>query len=208
MGDKKKLGKAGCISAVASVVLMFTGIMVTCYSVKLGTDKLLVLGIILSVLPLIAVPILTLLPAKLRGVEEVPRGERIIQMLMMLFFVMLIVGFVTALVMAWSVSEDDLEKDLPLIISGCVAAVGFVGVIVTFFVNKRVTGKDSVTIQLFPENEKTQEVSEIILDKVLKTADKLSAEERERELERIEKNTVGAMSKEQVEEYENKKHLF
>lgn len=105
-------------------------------------------------------------------------------------------------------SEDDSDNVLPIIISGCVAAVGFIGVIITSLVNKRVTGNDSVTIQLFPEDEKSREVTEKVLGKVLKPEDRLSAEERECELERIEKNTVGAMTKEQVEEYENKRHLF
>lgn len=78
--------------------------------------------------------------------------------------------------------------------------------IITAAVNKRVTDNDSVTIQLFPEDEKNREVTERVLDKVLKHEDRMSDEERE--LERIEKNTVGAMTKEQVEEYENKRHLF
>ena len=85
MGDKKKFGTAGCIASIATVVLMFAGIMMTCYSVKLGADGLLVPGIILTVLPLVIIPILTMLPARLRGVAEIPLKERIIQMLMMLF---------------------------------------------------------------------------------------------------------------------------
>ena len=208
MGDKKKFGMAGCITSIAAVVLMFAGIMMTCYSVKLGADGLLIPGIILTVLPLIIIPILTMLPAKLRGVSEIPRKERIIQMLMMLFLVMLLAGFVTVIVMGVSISEEDSDNALPFIISGGAAAVGFVGVFVMAFVNKHVTGKDSMTIQLFPEDENSREVTEKVLDKVLKPENRLSAEERERELERIEKNTVGAMTKEQVEEYENGKHLF
>lgn len=206
--EKKKFGKAGCIVGIATVILMFAGIMMTCYSVRLGADGLLVSGIILFMLPLIVIPILTMLPSRLRGVEEVPRKERVIQLLMMLFVVMLISGFLAAVIMGMTASEDDSENALPFIISGCAAAVGFVGVIITAAVNKRVTGKDSVTIQLFPEDEKSREVTEKVLGKVLKPEERLSAEERERELERIEKNTVGAMTKEQVEEYENKRHLF
>lgn len=208
MSDKKKFGKAGWIAALGTVVLMFAGIMMTCYSVKLGAGGLLIPGIILAILPLIVIPILAMLPAKLRGVDEVPRKECAVQLLMMLFAVMLVVGFLTGMIMGMSASEDDSENVLPIIISGCAAAVGFVGVIIMAAVNKRVTGKDSVTIQLFPEDEKSREVTEKVLDKVLKPEDRLSAEERERELERIEKNTVGAMTKEQVEEYENKRHLF
>lgn len=207
--EKKKFGKAGCITALGAVVLMFAGIMMVCYSVRLGGAKgLLVPGIILTMLPLIVIPILTMLPARLRGVDEVPRKERAIQLLMMLFVVMLVVGFLTAIIMGMSGSEDDSENALPIIIAGCVAAVGFIGVLITAAVNKRITGNDSVTIQLFPEDEKSHEITEKVLEKVLKPEERLSAEERERELERIEKNTVGAMTKEQVEEYENKRHLF
>ena len=206
--EEKKFNKAGCIAVIGTLVSLFAGIMMVCYAAILGVHGLLIAGIILVILPFIIIPILTMLPARLRGVEEVPRKERIIQMLMMLFLVMLLAGFVTAIVMGMSISEEDSDNALPFIISGGAAAVGFVGVFVMAFVNKHVTGKDSMTIRLFPEDEKSREVTENVLDKVLKPENRLSAEERERELERIEKNTVGAMTKEQVEEYENKKHLF
>lgn len=152
--EKKKFGKAGCIASIATVVLMFAGIMMVCYSVKLEAGGLLVPGIILAMLPLIVIPILTMLPAKLRGVAEVPRKERDVQLFMMLFAVMLLAGFLTGFIMVMTNSEDDRENVAPIIISGCVAAVGFIGVIITSLVNKRVTGNDSVTIQLFSEDEK------------------------------------------------------
>lgn len=206
MNDKKnKLGKAGCITAIAAVVLMFAGILMTCYSVRLGNSGLLVPGVILALLPLIAIPIMAMLPTKLRGVDEVPRRERAVQLFMLLIMVMLFAGFLTGFIMVMTSPGDNTDVT-PIIISGGVAAVGFIGVIVTAAVNKRVTGKDTVTVQLFPEDEKSREMTEKILDKVLKPENRLSAEERERELDRIEKNTVGAMTKEQVEEYENRKH--
>lgn len=52
-----------------------------CYSVKLGADGLLIPGIILALLPLIVIPILAVLPARLLGVDEVPPKERAVQLL-------------------------------------------------------------------------------------------------------------------------------
>lgn len=202
---KTSLAKRGCITAISAVVSMFAGIMMTCYLVRLGNRGLLVTEIILALLPLIAIPIMAMLPAKLRGVDEVPRRERSVQLFMLLFMVMLFAGFLTGFIMVMTSPGDDTDVT-PIIISGCVAAVGFIGVIVTAAVNKRVTGKDTVTVQLFPEDEKSREMTEKVINKVLKPENRLSAEERERELDRIEKNTVGAMTKEQVEEYENRKH--
>lgn len=205
--EKKKFGKAGCIVGIGAVVLMFAGIMTVCYAARLEADGLFVPGIIMIMLPLIVIPIMTMLPAKLRGVDEVPRKERAIQIFMMLFVVMLVSGFLAAIIIGMTTGEPETVEDaLPLIITGSTAAVGFIGVLIMSVVNKRVTGNDSVTIQLFHEEEKSREITEKVLDKLLEG--RLPAEERERELERIEKNTVGAMTKEQVEEYENKRHLF
>lgn len=133
--------------------------------------------------------------------------ERVLQKLMILSVIMAFGGFLSA------IAIGQTENVKMTIFFGIVAAVGFISVFIVSAVHTHVTKKQSMTIELFPtdpeqDKQDAETVREVMGEIFKKNEEGLSDEERERELRRIERQdrAMGAgMTREQVEEYENRK---
>lgn len=206
-GQKKPNSRAGCVVGIVTVLAMLIGLVLIVWSRRSEhAQGFITAGIALFLLPILAIPAMTLIPQKARGVKEVPKKERLLQNLMMMSFIMAFGGFLGAFAAGY------IEKTALVIMFGVIAAVGFISVIIVSAIHTRVTGKESMTIELFPtdpeQDKQDMETAREILGGVFKKEEGLSAEERERELQRIEEQDRAAgagMTKEQVEEYENRK---
>lgn len=207
-GQKKPNSRAGCVVGIAAVFLMLIGLVLIVWSGRSEehSQGFIIAGIAFFMLPLLLIPAMTLIPQKVRGVNEVPKKERIFQNLLITSFLMAIGGFLGAIAACY------IEMIPLAVVFGIIAAVGFITASIVSAVHTRVTGKQGMTIELFPtdpeQDARDREAVSGVINKVLKKEEGLSAEERERELQRIEQQdriTGSGMTKEQVEEYENRK---
>lgn len=208
--QKKPGSRAGCVVGIVTILAMLLGLVLIVWSKRSEEHApvFVISGVVIFMLPILAAFAMTLIPQKVRGVKESPKKERVFQNLMMLSAIMAFGGFLAAFASAY------IENTALVIMFGVVAAVGFVSVIIVSAVHMRATGKSSMTIELFPtdpeQDKRDLEAAREIIGEVLKKEEKLSDEERERELRRIEEQdriTGSGMTREQVEEYENRKRF-
>lgn len=209
-GQKKPNSRAGCIVGIVTVILMLIGLLLIVWSGKAGENApfFVAAGVAVFLLPILGTLLMTLIPQKARGVNAVPKKERVMQILLVLSVVMAIGGFIGAIAAAF------FEKTPLIIALGVTAGVGFLGAIIISSIHTKETGENGINIELFPtdpEQEKQDmETAREIIGGIFKTEERLSDEERERELQRIEQQDRmmgNGMTKEQVEEYENRKRL-
>lgn len=207
-GQKKPNSRAGCVVGIVTVLLMLIGLLLIVWSKKAGGNApvFVAAGVAVFLFPLLGTLLMTLIPQKARGVNAVPKKERVMQILLVVSVIMVIGGFIGALAAAF------LEKTPLIIALGVTAGVGFLSVIIISSIHTKETGENGMTIELFPtdpeQDKQDIETAREILGEVIKKEERLSDEERERELQRIEQQDRmmgNGMTKEQVEEYENNK---
>lgn len=207
-GQKKPSSRAGCVVGIVTVLLMLIGLLLIVWSGKAGENApfFVAAGVAVFLFPLLGTLLMTLIPQKARGVKAVPKKERVRQILLVVSVIMVVGGFIGALAAAF------FEKTPLIIALGVTAGVGFLGAIIISSIHTKETGENGINIELFPtdpEQEKQDmETAREILGEVIKKQERLSDEERERELQRIEQQdrlTGNGMTREQVEEYENNK---
>lgn len=193
---------------IVTVLLMLIGLLLIVWSGKAGENApfFVAAGVAVFLFPLLGTLLMTLIPQKARGVKAVPKKERVRQILLVVSVIMVVGGFIGALAAAF------FEKTPLIIALGVTAGVGFLGAIIISSIHTKETGENGINIELFPtdpEQEKQDmETAREILGEVIKKQERLSDEERERELQRIEQQdrlTGNGMTREQVEEYENNK---
>lgn len=207
---KKPSSRAGCVVGIVTVLFMLIGLVTIVWGSKSEERRSLfvALGVAFFLFPILGTLAMTLIPQKARGVKAVPKKERVLQILLVLSVLMALGGFLGALAAAF------VEKIVLIIVFGVVAGVGFIGASIVSAVHTRVTGKNGMTIELFPtdpeQDKQDIETAREAMGTIFKPEERLSEEERERELARIERQdrmTGSGMTKEQVEEYENNKRF-
>lgn len=218
---KKKYGsKFGTIMGWSLTALFLLGLVITFWAAK-GSEELgkpgsgrLTAGLLMMGAAVLVISSLPLLPAKLRGVDEVPKKIRVIQVFTTIFLWAALGGFA---VLAYNCVQEP-QNTLWCCIGAGIFLAAFAGLwLVTSIRDKlieRGEAKPDADVIMRAESDiHESEFGKELINKVLGVGDeRLSEEERESELQRIEeqdrKAGVVTMTKEQVEEYENRKHFL
>lgn len=208
-GQNKPSSRAGCVVGIVTVLLMLIGLLLIVWSGKAGEKApvFVAVGVAVFLFPLLGTLLMTLIPQKARGVKAVPKKERVRQILLAASVIMVIGGFIGALAAAF------FEKTPLIIALGVTAGAGFLGAIIISSIHTKETGENGINIELFPtdpeQDKQDMDAAREILGEVIKKEERLSDEERERELRRIDEQNRqlgnAPMTKEQVEEHEDRK---
>ena len=206
---QKIFTKIGWIISTGVVIIMMIGIFYI-YSGSLtsttinGIGGSVLAGFFIFMAPPLVLLSMALLPEKIRGVKKKPRRLRAMEILVIISTLMAFVGTLTVFGL---VAFGHKDKVLYIIASIC-AVLGIV--IGWFFIRKyrELAGKYTIRIEVFPSDEEFEKSAYNALNK-MGVADTVLDEEQEREMERIDEQNRQSgnapMTKEQVEEHEDKK---
>lgn len=206
---QKIFTKIGWIISTGVVIIMMIGIFYV-YSGSLtfmtnnGIGSIVVTGFFIFMTPPLVLLAMALLPEKMRGVKKKPRRLRAMEILVIVSTLMSFVGFLTVFGLVLFAHRD---KVLYIIASIC-AVLGMLGGF--FFVRKyrEISGKYTIRIEVFPSDEEFEKSAYNALNK-MGVADTVLDEEQEREMARIDEQNRQSgnapMTKEQVEEHEDRK---
>lgn len=197
--------KIGWIISIAAAIVMIGGIFFAYFGNKADDDKhsLATFGILIAVAPVLILTAMALLPEKMRGVKKKPRRERALEILIILSILMTFGGmFSIAGILVFVPGKKGLS------IAAICAFAGGLAAIELMPIYRRVTNKYTLKIEVFP-SDKEAEKSAYNAPNKMGVADTVLDEEQEREMKRIDKQNRQSgnalMTKEQVEEHEDRK---
>lgn len=206
---QKIFTKIGWIISTGVVIIMMIGIFYIYYgsltSMTInGIGGSVITGFFIFMVPPLVLLAMALLPEKMRGVKKKPRRLRAMEILVIVSTLMTFVGFLTAFGLVLFAHRD---KVLYIIASIC-AVLGMLG---GFFFDRKyreLAGKYTIRIEVFPSDEEFEKSAYNTLNK-MGAVDTVLDEEQEREMERIDEQNRQSgnapMTKEQVEEHEDRK---
>lgn len=218
MSNEKKGGSKFPTIVITVVTLLFLWGFVTtllgAFSKKENDPRTYIGWIIIGAAILIRV-LITLMPAKLRGVEKQPFKVRILQILQSLSFIILIGGLVV--MFYFTIKYPDDNPNIPALYGAGIFLFGFVSAPLSHAIIGRLIDRGEASPDANDDlNTGSEPLSEEELNKgiVIKGVDSygedpLSDEERERELRRIEEQEQvrnSPMTREQVELHEDIRH--
>lgn len=206
---QKIFTKIGWIISTGVVIIMMIGIFYI-YSGSLtsmtinGIGRSVLTGFLIFMVPPLVLLSMALLPEKMRGVKKKPRRLRAMEILVIVSTLMAFAGSLTAFGLVGFGRRDKVLY----IIAGICAVLGMLGCF--FFVRKyrELAGKYTIRIEVFPSDEEFEKSAYNALNK-MGVADTVLDGEQEREMERIDEQNRQSdnapMTKEQVEEHEDRK---
>lgn len=146
---KKIYTKIGWIISIAIVIVMFGGILLM-YGGSIFSDNvfnLFAAGSVMVFSPVLILGVMALLPEKMRGVKKKPRRERALEILIIVSIIMTFGGFSSMIVTALIPGRKGLSAAVICAVVGAFAAMKLMPVY------RRMTGKNTLRIEVFPSDE-------------------------------------------------------
>ncbi|MCM1167867.1 MAG: hypothetical protein NC401_17925 [Ruminococcus sp.] len=215
MSNEKKYGsRFGTVLGLILAGLLLAGILTMIFASLKGGElasRQFIIGLVMVGASIVGVMLLPLFPSKLRGVDELPRKARAMQIMISVFTLAALGGFVMILV-----GSSREPANVTAVVTGVgMFLIGFAADCITAKIRAKMIQKgeipDDSHVVMRAESDVPDALTGLAaVNKLLgHGGETLSPEERERELRRIEEQDRMAgivhMTKEQVEEYEKRK---